>query len=88
MTPGSVCVFGGSGFVGTHLCAALARDGWRITVPTRDPARAGHLGPIPSLQLVAADIHAPAALTAPQPGTAAANPARIASPPTRVTGRA
>jgi len=57
MTPGSICVLGGSGFVGTHLCAALARDGWRITVPTRDPARARHLGPIPSLKLVAADIH-------------------------------
>jgi len=26
MTPGSICVLGGSGFVGTHLCAALARD--------------------------------------------------------------
>jgi uncharacterized protein YbjT (DUF2867 family) len=57
MTPGSICVLGGSGFVGTHLCAALARDGWRITVPTRDPNRARHLGPIPSLKLVAADIH-------------------------------
>lgn len=50
-------MLGGSGFVGTHLCAALARDGWRITVPTRDPSRARHLGPIPSLKLVAADIH-------------------------------
>jgi uncharacterized protein YbjT (DUF2867 family) len=57
MTPGQICVLGGSGFVGTHLCAALARDGWRITVPTRDPARARHLGPLPSLKLVAADIH-------------------------------
>jgi NADH dehydrogenase len=57
MTPGSICVLGGTGFVGTHLCAALARDGWQITVPTRDPARARHLGPIPSLKLVAADIH-------------------------------
>ncbi len=50
-------MLGGSGFVGTHLCAALARDGWQITVPTRDPSRARHLGPIPSLKLVAADIH-------------------------------
>jgi uncharacterized protein YbjT (DUF2867 family) len=57
MTPGSICVLGGSGFVGTHLCAALARDGWRITVPTRDPARARHLGPLPAVRLVAADIH-------------------------------
>lgn len=58
----SVCVLGGSGFVGTHLCAALARDGWRVTVPTRDPVRAQHLAPIPSLKLVAADIHDPAVL--------------------------
>jgi uncharacterized protein YbjT (DUF2867 family) len=58
----SVCVLGGSGFVGTHLCAALARDGWRITVPTRDPVRAQHLAPIPSLKLVPADIHDPAVL--------------------------
>jgi NADH dehydrogenase len=44
------------------LCAALARDGWRITVPTRDPVRAQHLAPIPSLKLVPADIHEPRAL--------------------------
>jgi NADH dehydrogenase len=62
MAAPSVCVLGGSGFVGTHLCAALARDGWRITVPTRDPARARHLAPIPSLKLVPADIHEPRAL--------------------------
>ncbi len=60
----SICVLGGSGFVGTHLCAALARDGWRITVPTRNPVRAQHLAPIPSLKLVAADIHDPQSLGA------------------------
>jgi uncharacterized protein YbjT (DUF2867 family) len=62
MASRSICVLGGSGFVGTHLAAALARDGWRITVPTRDPARARHLSPIPALRLVAADIHDPAVL--------------------------
>jgi uncharacterized protein YbjT (DUF2867 family) len=62
MAARSVCVLGGSGFVGTHLCAALARDGWRITVPTRDPVRAQHLAPIPSLKLVAADIFEPRTL--------------------------
>ncbi len=62
MAARSVCVLGGSGFVGTHLVAALAREGWRITVPTRDPVRARHLGPIPALRLVAADIHDPAVL--------------------------
>jgi NADH dehydrogenase len=73
MAARSICVLGGSGFVGTHLCSALARDGWRITVPTRDPARASHLGPIPSLKLVAADVHDPrqlAALTAGQQAVA------------------
>jgi NADH dehydrogenase len=62
MAARSICVLGGSGFVGTHLVAALAREGWRITVPTRDPARARHLAPIPALRLIAADIHDPAAL--------------------------
>ncbi len=57
MAARSICVLGGSGFVGTHLVSALARDGWRIAVPTRNPARASHLSPIPSLRLVAADIH-------------------------------
>ena len=58
----SVCVLGGSGFVGTRLCAALAREGWRITVPTRNPAGAGDLATIPSLRLVGADVHDPAQL--------------------------
>jgi NADH dehydrogenase len=62
MAARSICVLGGSGFVGTHLVAALAREGWRITVPTRDPARARHLAPIPALRLIAADIHDPASL--------------------------
>lgn len=57
-------MLGGSGFVGTHLCAALARNGWRITVPTRDPSRARHLGPLPSVQVVAANVHEPAELLA------------------------
>ncbi len=62
MASRAICVLGGSGFLGTHLCAELARDGWRITVPTRDPARARHLGPIPSVKLVAADVHDAAVL--------------------------
>lgn len=60
----SICLLGGSGFVGTHLASALARDGWRITVPTRNPAGAAHLAMIPTLRLVAADIHDPAQLAA------------------------
>jgi uncharacterized protein YbjT (DUF2867 family) len=62
MVPQSVCLLGGTGFVGTHLAAALARDGWRITVPTRNPAGAARLAMVPTLRLVAADIHDPAQL--------------------------
>lgn len=50
-------MLGGSGFVGTQLCAALVRAGWIVTVPTRDPERAKHLKLLPALTLVAADIH-------------------------------
>ena len=57
MAARSVCVLGGSGFVGTQLCAVLAREGWRITVPTRNPDRARHLAMIPSLRLIGADVH-------------------------------
>jgi NADH dehydrogenase len=53
----SICLLGGTGFVGTHLASALARDGWRITVPTRNPAAAARLAMIPTLRLVAADVH-------------------------------
>lgn len=58
----SACVLGGTGFVGTALCAALASDGWRLTVPSRQPARAAQLAPLPTLRLVAADVHDPATL--------------------------
>ncbi|MGE0466178.1 MAG: complex I NDUFA9 subunit family protein [Steroidobacteraceae bacterium] len=60
----SICLLGGSGFVGTQLASALARDGWRITVPTRNPAGAAHLAMIPTLRLVAADVHDPVQLAA------------------------
>lgn len=53
----SVCVLGGSGFVGTQLCAALARQDWLITVPTRNPVVARHLSVLPALAVVAADVH-------------------------------
>jgi len=43
--------------VGTQLCAALVREGWIVTVPTRNPDRARHLKLLPTLALVAADVH-------------------------------
>lgn len=64
MTARSACVLGGTGFVGTQLVSALARAGWQLTVPSRNPAAAGHLAMIPSLRLLPADVHDPAALAA------------------------
>ncbi len=64
MAARSICVLGGTGFVGTRLVAALAREGWQITVPSRHPAAAGHIAMIPALKLVPADVHDPAQLAA------------------------
>lgn len=52
-----ICVLGGSGFVGRHVCAALAARGLRVRVPTRDREKAKHLTMLPTIELVVADIH-------------------------------
>lgn len=62
MQPRSTCVLGGTGFVGTHLCSSLVRAGHTVTVLTRSATRARHLGVLPQLKLVTADVHDPAAL--------------------------
>ena len=51
-----VVVFGGSGFIGSHLIAQLAGEGARVVVPTRRTERAGHLAMLPGVQVVAANI--------------------------------
>ncbi len=60
----TICVLGGSGFVGRHVCAALAARGLRVRVPTRSRERAKFLTTLPTVEPVAADVHDPAALTA------------------------
>lgn len=49
-----VTIFGGSGFVGTHVIQVLARHGYRIKVAVRRPDLAGHLRPMGSLGQIAA----------------------------------
>ena len=61
---GAVCVLGGTGFVGRALAAKLARDGFSVRIPTRNRQRARDLLVLPGLELVQADIHDPAQLTA------------------------
>jgi NADH dehydrogenase len=59
----TVAVLGGSGFVGRHVCHALAAAGYRVRVATRDRERAKRqLIPLPTAEAVVADIHDPAQL--------------------------
>ena len=56
---GLVTVFGGSGFVGTQIVHALARQGWRIRIASRRPGRAYEtqpFGDVGQIQRVRADI--------------------------------
>ena len=57
-----VCVLGGSGFVGRHICHRLVERGYRVIVPTRDRERAKSLILLPTAEVVTADVHDPATL--------------------------
>ena len=54
--PLTVCVLGGTGFVGTELVSRLVRDGHEVRVPTRRLANGTHLKVLPTVQLVVANI--------------------------------
>ena len=55
----NVLVLGGSGFIGRHLVAELAKHGIGVTVPTRRRESAKHLTLLPTVDVVEADINAP-----------------------------
>ena len=58
----SVCVLGGSGFVGRHVCQQLAARGYRVRVPTRSRERAKELILLPTVDVVTANVHDPEGL--------------------------
>jgi uncharacterized protein YbjT (DUF2867 family) len=58
----TVCVIGGSGFVGNHVVQQLAARGMRVRVPTRRRERAKALIVLPTVEVVNADVHDPATL--------------------------
>jgi NADH dehydrogenase len=64
MNSKSICVLGGTGFVGQHLAARLANRGYRIKVLTRHPQRHREIEVLPDASLVEADIHDPTVLQA------------------------
>ncbi len=53
----NIVVLGGSGFVGSHLCARLVTDGHNVKVITRRPERAVALRVLPGLSLIRGDVH-------------------------------
>ena len=63
MTIRKVCVLGGTGFVGRHLCSELSRRKIQMRVLTRRRERRRDLIVIPSLELVEADVHSVADLS-------------------------
>lgn len=63
-----ILVLGGTGFVGHHLCKELARLEHSVTVPTRDISKSRDVQSLPSVELVQADVHDPAALARLVPG--------------------
>ena len=63
-----VLVFGGTGFVGRHVCEHLIRQGYSVTVPTRRATQASHVQHLPGLTVLEADVHDEAVLRRLLPG--------------------
>ena len=62
MTRATVCILGGTGFVGRHLAARLAQQEFDVKVLTRSCARHRELLVLPSVALVETDVHDAASL--------------------------
>ncbi|OOG23038.1 epimerase [Thioalkalivibrio denitrificans] len=58
----TVCMLGGTGFVGSHLAARLVATGRRVKIITRRRQRHRDLLVLPGVQLIEGDIHDPATL--------------------------
>jgi NADH dehydrogenase len=63
MRPLSVCILGGTGFLGTRLTARLLKDSHRVTVLSRDRELHKHLLVLPGLMLENCDIYDEAQLS-------------------------
>ncbi|HID80757.1 MAG TPA: complex I NDUFA9 subunit family protein [Chromatiales bacterium] len=68
----TICILGGTGFVGSHISAKLASENYRIKILTRHPQRHRHLLVLPQLTLIKADIHNPTQLASQLKGCDAA----------------
>ena len=59
-----IVVLGGSGFVGSHLAAALSAAEWRVFVVTRRRPNARHLILLPTIEVIEGNPHDNAAMVA------------------------
>lgn len=64
MTPKTICVLGGTGFVGHQLISQLTKAGYYVVVPSRNRERRRSLSVLPKVDVVDADIHDEEALKA------------------------
>lgn len=62
LNPQTVCLLGGTGFVGQHLVNHLTEAGFRVRIPTRRRARHRAMLVNPAVSLVEANVHDPDAL--------------------------
>ena len=53
----TVCILGGTGFVGRSLAGRLIREGYSVRIPTRNRQRHRRLLVLPGVDLMQADIH-------------------------------
>jgi uncharacterized protein YbjT (DUF2867 family) len=63
MKPLSICILGGTGFLGTRLAARLLKDNHRVTVLSRDRELHKHLLVLPGLALENCDVYDEAQLS-------------------------
>src|SRR5450755_296074 len=59
----SICILGGTGFLGTRLVTRLIKDGHRVTVLSRDREQHKHLLVLPGLTLENCDVYEEAQLS-------------------------
>src|SRR5271167_3597515 len=63
MKHASICILGGTGFMGTRLVARLIKNGHQVTVLSRDREQHKHLLVLPGLTLVNCDVYDEAQLS-------------------------